>query len=125
MRCRLLLLLEGVKDVDGLGQRSDVDDPVSSGGVPNSDLANAGADRLDRLSIVRIESALKPFDLETGLASGSIREPAQIRVRRPEENDRLHAQPISEWISTAKDMPTPCVPCRRAMRLDSCGSAVA
>ena len=91
---------------DALGKGED------EGKAPAAKFVSRGLtrNRTDKLSVVSGASGGGSTDAVaaggnvTALAAGAIGEPAQIRVRTPQKDDRLHAAVISEWISRAKQI---------------------
>src|SRR5450755_4298813 len=69
LQCRFRLLLKGVKHVDRVGERGDIDHAEGAHGISYADLSNPWADRLHWLPVIRIEAALNPFDLKTRLTT--------------------------------------------------------
>jgi hypothetical protein len=83
-------LLECVQNIDGVGPRRDVDHPKCSRRVTHANLPDARADALHRLSVVWIETALNPFELEAGVASRGFGKSTKSMQRVTQKFDRLH-----------------------------------
>jgi hypothetical protein len=69
LRRPLRFLLEGVKDMNRVSQRGDVNQPEGAARVSYSDLANAGANARHRLPIARIATPLNLVQLVSALAT--------------------------------------------------------
>ena len=95
MRARLLrLLLERVKDVNGVASRRQVEHSVCPGDV-NPDLTNARSDRLHRLPVVRIQSLLDAPQLEASQPSGESRKRSKVTPRVAEPDERVCPASVS------------------------------
>jgi hypothetical protein len=81
-----------VKDVDGIGERGDVNYAKRASGVPGADFPNGWTDGLHRLPIVRLQTTLKPIDLEANLAASLIRERPHPVEGVSEKDNRPHAR---------------------------------
>src|SRR5438067_12056312 len=77
-------LLEGVKNVDRLGELGDVEDAVLCARV-DSDLLDARPDARHRLPIVRLQAALHSPELESGDLPGTSGKPLILSRQSPSQ----------------------------------------